>query len=95
MKIYVNPMDKHTDEQVERIIKGDVIDYFGPGGESQRKYVVINEIADEESGDENDDVLMFEGTLEECHIYSEIARVWVESSPAIYSEELYRRLWQK
>lgn len=94
MKIYVNPMTGYEVKQVENIISHDVINYFGPGGDTQRKYVVINDNGDDESDDENDRVLMFEGTLEECYIYSEICHNWFEEIVEIYSEAMYKKLWE-
>lgn len=97
MKIYVNPMSmliNHTIEEMEKFIREDVIDYFGTGGDDQKKYVVVDEMPNEED-DEEKDVLMFEGTLEECYTYSEFARFWIECKPAIYSEQVYRKSHKK
>lgn len=91
MKIYVNPMNGHTDRQVEEIIKEEVRNHFGEGGKNDRKYVVINEnyyCGDEE--DEDGGYLMFEGTLEECHTFSEICKGWFDEIVTIYSEEVFK-----
>lgn len=98
MKIYVNPMAmaKHTIEQMESYIKEDIIDnFFGPGGDDKKKYVVVDEMPNEEDDEEKDDVLMFEGTLEECYTYSEFVRLWIDAKPAIYSEQVYRKSHKK
>lgn len=94
MKIHVNPMNGYNVEQVENIISKEVVGFFGPNGDTEKKYVVVNETGDDESENENDQILMFEGTLEECYVYSEICRNWFEEIVTIYSEEMYRKLWE-
>lgn len=45
--------------------------------------------------DDDEDVkILFEGTLEECHIYSEMCQNMFSVTLVVYSEEMYKRLYE-